>query len=398
MINLNPGNFGGLAALAGTRVGGLGLQSPAEAYLKARGQNTEANIAQQKIASGERQSNLDRIAQQNQFSEQNKLAQQEMGMRQKEFDNKMEIQAMGLAKTREADEMQATAAFAMTVAQMSPEEWEKDKVSIINSMVQAGLADEDTGKKFVDMDHRTINRLSKVTAIMTGKASDYMKVMGEQESGSTKVYDPNTGKLVYESQPLTPSAKTDEQKSQLQMSKDFNNLGRIESHFNEKYLTTKGQQDLAVSRTAERLEGYPLIGNIAQGVAGTFTGKNKEERSQFLEEGTQFLNETEQFFMRYRKYITGAQAALKELSELRSRFLSGDMSSSEFRGSIRAIKDTYTADMGFQREALTKGVVTTKIATEADIAHTLKENPGTTRDYWLKQLRDRGYTIEGENQ
>jgi hypothetical protein len=414
-VGVNPGNFSGLASLAGTRVGNLGLESPANAFLKARGQNLQNQQFNQQMSNQNIQSILSRHQQSKAAAQDQSNKDREFGLKEQQMQAAMAVQkeqserakqlfdlqlnknSMDMAKESSAQQLQATQVAAFTIAQMDPKTWNDNKVKTINGLVKAELIDEDQGKKFVEMDHNQVVMTAKSLAAMSGKAAGYQKIMGGESGGSTKVYDPNTGKLVYQSEGLTPAAQTDQQKGLMQMQKDYTALGDIEKTFDKTYLTTKGAQDLWVSKKAERLQGYPVVGGIAEKAADVFTGMDKKERSGYLLKGTEFLNQTEQFFQRYRKHITGAQAALKELAELRRTFLSGDMSQSEFKGAINSIKSRYTADMELGKEALSQGVEITPQqqgtpqqsggATEEYIQSVLQANPGRTRDEVMQRLQ-----------
>jgi hypothetical protein len=415
-VGVSPGNFAGLASLAGTRVGNLGLESPANAYLKARGQNMQQQQFNQQMsaktfqdfmsqqqgqkAAAQEQSNKDRDFGLKQQQMQAAMAERkEQSERAKQlFELQLNKHSMDMAKESSAQQLQATQVASFTIAQMDPKTWNDNKVGTINGLVKAGLIDEDQGKKFVEMDHNQVVMTAKSLAAMSGKAAGYQKIMGgESSGGSRKIYDETTVNLIYESQGLTPTTKTDQQKDLLQMQKDYTSLGDIEKTFDQTYLTTKGAQDLWVSKKSERLQGYPVVGGVAEKAADIFTGMDKKERGEYLAKGTEFLNQTEQFFQRYRKHITGAQAALKELAELRRFFLSGDMSQSEFKGAVNSIKSRYTADMGLSKEALSQGVDTTPSqqgsppqvggASEEYVQSVLRANPGRTREEVMQRLQ-----------
>lgn len=79
------------------------------------------------------------------------------------------------------------------------------------------------------------------------------------------------------------------------------------------------------------------------------------EDKQSLEKYTQWKQQAEQIFSAYRKQITGAQAAMQEISYLRENMINKDLSDSEFRGAIKLLKEKMARGMRLKRRLLREG-------------------------------------------
>jgi hypothetical protein len=74
-----------------------------------------------------------------------------------------------------------------------------------------------------------------------------------------------------------------------------------------------------------------------------------------LEKQQAWKNETEQLFQVYRKKVTGAQAAIKEIENLRQIMLNKEMSKSQFLGSVNQIREKVSRSLRLQRKLLREG-------------------------------------------
>ncbi len=118
-------------------------------------------------------------------------------------------------------------------------------------------------------------------------------------------------------------------------------------------------------------------------LAKVLTGKNKEERADFIEKRSQYINNIEQVFNTYKKEITGAAAGEKEIDQLRASFLNGDMSPSEFMGAMDQVVSKYKSESDINKSTLNNGVNTTM---DDGLRQHFKQNGKTDAeiDQWFK--------------
>lgn len=154
---------------------------------------------------------------------------------------------------------------------------------------------------------------------------------------------------------LKASAETQVQKDVIDSEQLVKEIKNIQDGYNPKYFTWKGRAGLNASKIAEKAKGIWGVEDLTDYAAEELTGKSPKERAKYLRKATTYLNSVEQFFQKFRKKITGAQAAVQELNQLRSAFLSGDMAPSEFRGALDQISRKANEELQYNKEILRKG-------------------------------------------
>ena len=140
--------------------------------------------------------------------------------------------------------------------------------------------------------------------------------------------------------PLSKPTQTEIEKDTLGLSTQLGDLTALKESYSRDYLTYGG-----------RLKGWSLR---QQSKAGMKLGK---EGKQFVGGMRQFIEGVEQVFNQYRKEITGAQAAMKEIAMLRNSILNKEMSPDEFEYSynryISQIQRQFRLKTKFLREGIT---------------------------------------------
>lgn len=370
-VNVNPINVPALAAYAGNRIGNLGLRGGGAGFAgglaSALGQMNKQRSAQQAQAEQYKQQQAlqTQKLQSAQMMQQRQLAAAKGAREQK---RELILKQMASEKAERMDKQQAEQRAAFSMMYLNSPEIQKDEEATkqyIEAGVKNGILNEDEAELFMKGNPGQRSTMLKMDLVTTGTAAKAINQKMKQRE-----LDIMEGK-----QEPTTSTKSTTQKALLSLQKDYKALQEIEKDFDPEFLTYKGKIKKGVSQFAEKAEGIPIVGDIAEGTASALTGMSKEQRSKYIQQGTRLLNSTEQFFMRYRKQITGAQAALKELAELRKSFISGDMSPSQFKAALDTIKRNALRDMEFYQESLREGVdVSDSEYSQADLEYTAKKH------------------------
>lgn len=369
-IPVNPPNMSALAALAGRNVGNLGLRGAnfdvrglLSAIQAGKARDQQNQQFQQEMALKE--ANASRIAsmQEHQLN----LADQEMALKVDKFkqDTAFKQQQLEMARLLKEDEkkIQEQGAFA-SYARLSmdraetPEEAFALKKEIIQESLEKGYIDETQAKQLNAMPISRFNNALDYKILQLGKVNEYNKMKPKESSaggGTIKITRPD-GSQIEVSEPTKP-VKTQTQKDLMDRDLALQELGPIRRDFNKNYFTYKGQAGLYASKMAEKARGIPGLEQATEYAAETLTSMDPEERKDYIQDATKYLNAVEQFFQqRYRKPITGAQAAVEELKQLRKSFLSGDMSPSEFQGALDNIMQRYVGEAEYKTKVLREGI------------------------------------------
>jgi len=139
-----------------------------------------------------------------------------------------------------------------------------------------------------------------------------------------------------------PLASGNVAKAQEKVTNAMDNLARlreIRSSFDPQFLTFLGQGRQAFLRTKER--------------AGVTLDPTEQ---QYVGQYRQFSEGVDQFFNQYRKEITGAAAAVAELSSLKDAILNKDLSPTEFTSSFDRLVNEATRTINIQNSLLEQGL------------------------------------------
>jgi hypothetical protein len=190
-----------------------------------------------------------------------------------------------------------------------------------------------------------------------------------------------------------PLASGNVAKAQEKVTTAMDNLARlreIRTTFDPQFLTYLGQGRQALLRTKERA-----------GV--TLDPAEQQSVGQYR----QFSEGVDQFFNQYRKDITGAAAAVSELSSLKDAILNKDLSPTEFVASFDRLVNESTRTINIQNALLEQGLTPSSKAFQQQADQlfmsgqgknykqrgTELEKQGLSDDQIRQQLRLEGYSI-----
>ena len=419
-ISVNPGNFSGLAQLAGTQFRPYADEIAAKREATAQqgalarqkmllqGGQSLLQMAQQDKRAGERMALAERAAARDdaRFEAQQGIAERKLDLEAQRMEHARIMQQEKLSMQKlladKKENISAMGAFA-TNARLKmedagdPEEAKSLQDDFIDQAIDNKFIEKEEGAKLKKLPISKFKDALDFQIMKLGKVREYYNIKGKLDKaegkgaqGGMTITRPD-GTTIQIAEPTAP-VKTQLQKDIIDRTQALKELAPIRQNFNKEYLTYRGQAGLEASKMAEKAEGIPIVGDVLGGVAGALTGRDPKDREKFVSDATSYLNAVERFFQqRYRKPITGAQAAINELKVLRKSFLSGDMSPSEFQGALDSIVQNYAGEADFKKNVLQEGVDTT--TQDQLIQNTIQhyKQKGWTDQQIQDALKARGY-------
>ncbi len=372
-IQLNQGQFGGLAALASNNIGNLNLplndKSPLGSLFSGlqagynKGVENDLARAQAAVAQQNADVNTGRLALDQQLEPQKvALMKQEMELNNKRllFDKyKLDLEAAKNLSDQQLDQMGSLGGGYITMYQMAktPQEKEAAKNKNIDIGVQIGVLNEKEADAARNMDVDTYFQKAQYYHNLAKDAKDLKQYQQKEPSAGVDVqFDSETGNLKSITSTPTSTTTSQVQSDLVNAQKDWQPIAEMEQKFNSEYFTDLGQIGISAVAQAERKKGIPVVGKALQFAADKLTGKSREEQKQFVVDATKYINNMEQFFNRYRKQITGSAAAIQEIQMLRKSYVNKELSESQFIGALQGIKERYLYETDFYKNVLTKGV------------------------------------------
>ncbi len=408
-IQLNAPNLSALSSVSGGNgipnlpsPGALGLQAlqagnaNRNAMLDRRQQAEQAflqrNVAQQQMANqaamANQQNQLEqqKLAQQNaQFGQNAQLDAAKMAQQDNQFNQNLDVTmdrnaidkqradqegaAKQMAKLLDMDkkDLQARGAFAayglMSIkGAKTPEEANLIRNEIVKEAVAKKHISAEEGAAASKAPISQFTAMLGQQLIATGQAAEYASMVKAnapaKSTAGTQIEFNEDGTIKSISQDPNTAVKTEVQKDLLNREKGLQQLANIRDKFDPANFTYAGKMGRGASAIAELAKGTPGLEQASELAAKTITGKDSEERAAGLQDATKYLNSVEQFFNTYRKDITGAAAAEKELERLRASFINSDLSPSQFKGALDQLLTKYTSEAEFNKNVLRKGVDT----------------------------------------
>ena len=189
--------------------------------------------------------------------------------------------------------------------------------------------------------------------------------------------------------PLTKPAQATTEKEIIGMQDELLQIADIESNEFKEILTLPGQL---------KQKGLRLVDWLGMDVG--------KEGQTYLQKARGFVEGLEQYFNQYRKRITGAQAAIKEIEMLRTSVLNKKITPSEYVASVKRVKDMLQRGIRLKRMLLNRGVNDQKAVdklfnagddvpdTELDRYGNQLESQGLTKEQVLQRLFKEGYITE----
>lgn len=190
---------------------------------------------------------------------------------------------------------------------------------------------------------------------------------------------------------LTPPVKTQLQKDVVNITERMQDLKVLKQNYRKSFLTYPGRLKRFALREASKL-------GIELGPEG----------KEFLAIARQFQEGIEQAFNAYRKEITGAQAAIKEIEMLRDSILNKKLAPDEFEASVDRYMSKMQRGLRLKRMLLNQGVIGKDFGktldtlykagddvpdSEIDIRGDELKNSGMTDQEVIEQLRSEGYNV-----
>jgi hypothetical protein len=142
---------------------------------------------------------------------------------------------------------------------------------------------------------------------------------------------------------LTPATTSKTQKDIIGLEQQLSDLKTLGSDFKKDYLTYGGK-----------------IKRFALKQASKFGADIGEGGKEFIQGARRFQEGVEQVFNAYRKEITGAQAAMKEIAMLRESILNKDLAPDEFEASYNRYIEQINRHLKLKKYFLSKGITDSK--------------------------------------
>lgn len=170
----------------------------------------------------------------------------------------------------------------------------------------------------------------------------YDQGKGRNKKGVT-VYDPNTGQPIMEmgggSGELGKPVQNKLQTDILDAENTLANLEAAGGKFSEDYLTLGGKAKAAAGATLDKL-GLPDIGGAKE-----FNAKRST-----------LIQDVDQFFQEYRRYITGAAAAQREIEDLKKASLDSSLGPTEFMSRYSNLMNKMRSEVDRKKQQLNQGI------------------------------------------
>jgi len=327
------------------------------------------DIDQQKMAA---------IAAQNQISNQMDAAKmgqvdRQFGLAEKQFGQvekqaNLEAQQKEMAKLIDMDknalkERGAFASYGLMSLKgaKTPEEAQQIKSEILKEAVSKNLLPKDQADQIRKMPlSQTMGAFGQfiMAAGMAKEFKDMNDVTAEKSKSGTNIEFNPDGSIASLSVDPTSTVKSETMKDLKGREIGLQKLAVIRDKFDPNYFTYANAAGRGAAATAELSKGIPGLEQATELAAGVLTGKNPEERGKDLQGATTYFNSVQQFFNDYRKEITGAAAAEKELARLEASFINKDLSASQFKGALDQLVGKYTSEAEFNKNVLRQGLDT----------------------------------------
>jgi hypothetical protein len=415
-LNVIQPNFGGLASLAGSHMGNLGIVRP----YPVKPPDTSTGEFLGGLAQGIRQNQalaLDREKQQmlqGRFDQEASLEQQKIDNQKAQFQAVQDSAVKQLAADESKEKLEARAYTSLMWLRMPEEQKTKYKPQIMKALVDTGLAKEEMG----DMDNKALDSLAMMNVVGSVNAmklqTQQLSKEDAQSQGDMKIYDPNTGNLVYESsKPLTTPNVNKAQETITTSTNLGQSLEKLKSMYDPNFLTWRSRFGRDMMIRAEKAEGIPVIKDLLSSSAEAISGIPKEEQGEMVYKMTKFVNTAEQIFQNFRKETTGAQASDKEIKMLRKIFLNPEMGPNEFKAAMEVIVEAAQQKREISESQLMEGIVI-KVGDQkygpkqqqnqnteeaqgnkgtVSVSSVMKAYPNMSKEQIILQLQEQGYNI-----
>lgn len=337
-----------------------------------------------------------------QFQDEMALKQAQLGQQGSQYQGEMDLKNRLLAeetakrqmvqlmseKKQDLHDKGAFASYgllAMSGAK-TPEEANQIRTSILKEAGDKGYMSEDELKAAAQMPLSQFQNGLKYKVVQMGLVKEH-KMMVEaskpapDKSGTQISFNPDGSIASYSSMP-TQGTRSEIQKDIKNNEKAMSQLDKIQEGYDPDFFTYRNQAGASLSKEAEKAKGIPIWENITNLAAGAVTGKDPEQRAEFLKKRTQYINNLEQVFLAFKKEMTGTAAGPTEIENIRKSTLNGDMSPSEAVGAMDQLRSKYGTMSSIDKKAISQGIDVTPNSNEA-LVQRLKsiKNPDGSSKY-----------------
>ena len=139
---------------------------------------------------------------------------------------------------------------------------------------------------------------------------------------------------------LTKSNKTRVQKSYMKATEDLTRIQGLKGKFKKEYLTLGGRVET----------------NIAEGM--DYLGMSSGSQQKRITATTNFFGDIKQFFMKFRKEITGAAAAVQELKDLEAAYLDGSVGPTKLMAQLDLLLENASKELKLNKRFIDQGIQT----------------------------------------
>jgi hypothetical protein len=202
----------------------------------------------------------------------------------------------------------------------------------------------------------------------------YNEVKGRNKKGMV-VYDPNTGQPIMEmgggGSELAKPVQNKIQGEILDAENSIANLEATSDKFSKDYLTIGGRVKAKAGQLLDKA-GLPDIGGAKE----------------FNSKRAVLIQDIDQFFNEYKKYITGAAAAAKEIEDLKKASLDSSLGPDEFMARYNNLLSRMRSEVDRKKQSLQTGITPVGGGQAPSRTGAAKQNTALNRDDLLKQYMD----------
>lgn len=434
------GNFGGLAQLAGNRVGNLGLPVPDYSAMVQGGAGIAQGLAnigagfqhRKDLQAQQAENAANRQQEQSQFlaklqlekENQGRLAEQdkqqtaiqnkELEMKQKQFDLNLNKQAADLSREEKKDKLEAMTIGMFNLSQLTENEWKdpKKRSTAISAQVKAGTLSEEDGKSLISMPWSDMRNATKSMFLITGKAAQFKgldaqtQTQNKSNSAANVIVSPD-GTVTINSRPTTTTQNTTQKnildakttRAQLTQSfdvydKSYAGIGAAAyawglNYVSQAHLSSKEQDEWLTGYTQWAASTNMLVLSFIKQLSGVQYNDNQLQYMQAMLPSTKdsdaVIQGKKQMLNQY----------LDRVEQLNAKILASGIEYSSDPNSPYAQQFLQEAQQAAIDVMNPKKEANGKVANQDMINWYMSKN-GVSQDEAIKQIKANGYTIEGE--
>jgi hypothetical protein len=346
-ISQNPLNVSGLAALAGNRIGGLGLNTQARSVPV----RPPANLGGPRSAAGADTAQQDKMElEYAKLDEKKRQFDASMNAKKEkdvdDFRERIEREAIEEAETKEEDTLNKKIA-ATQMYLTSPEiiQSEENTQLYVDTLVDNGIFDPEEADQFLQMSPDDRMTTAKAQMAISGKAIKIKQDKASSTGGNVKVVSADGTVIEY-----TPSTTTTTTKAQTAITDADETLAELEnlkSTFSEDFV---GGWGLLKGQTLQKLDWLSNIPG-ADEVLGL-----SEANKDWLHNKTQFSSNVLALAMSYIKQLSGVQYSDKQLEFMKKFVPMTEDSPTEAQGKMDALSGKLERLKELKQDILKRGI------------------------------------------